>query len=438
LSEAGFSVLFMTIAFAPKPSGESGSPGRPVWALTGEEMVAELDVLHAESCRIQARRLALLAGLESLGYAKDIGARGTADLLSRRHRLDYHQVNRDLKLATALPKYTTVQQSLNRTVVEDTAEAGVHPAQAEAIVTALEHAPSTVPTEDLTVAETEMVTAAATLPPVDLRRLGREVLERLDPDGREPDENTARDQEALWLGRTYRGHGIRFKGFLANENAELFQTLIDTCSRPHKITDTEGRQHLDPRTKTRRQADALTQILHAAAANGATADLPAHGGIRPHIMVTIGLDDLIQAGRQHTGDLLFGDRLSASAMRMLACDAGIIPIVLGTGSQPLDVGREFRSVTPAIRTALIARDKGCVICGAPPGWCDAHHLVHWADGGSTSVDNTALVCKPDHRAIHQGTWRLTMTNGTVHVTGPHYKPLQAKRAPTERPPPTGH
>jgi hypothetical protein len=205
--------------------------------------------------------------------------------------------------------------------------------------------------------------------------------------------------------------GVKFNGFLAAENAELFSTAILAGSKPHKTVDGEP----DPRSRDKRQADALTNLLNAAAATG---DLPANGGVKPHITVTIDLDDLINAGKHATGDLTYGTGLSASAVRMLACDGGIIPMVLGSDSQPLDVGREQRFVTGPIRTAVIHRDKGCVVCGAPPIFCDAHHLISWLDGGPTCLSNLVLLCRVHHIAVHQGHWKVTITDNVVDVTRP--------------------
>ena len=287
----------------------------------------------------------------------------------------------------------------------------LHVDQARVIVEALERIPASamVPVEVLQVAEEEMVKAGRHLAPGELRKLGSQVRDRLDTDGSEPAEDKARQREALRM--TNADGGVKFNGFLAAENAELFTGAILAGSKPHKTVNGE----LDPRPRDKRQADALTNILHTAAATGG---LPANGGVKPHITVTIGLDDLINAGKHATGDLTYGTGLSASAVRMLACDGGIIPMVLGSDSQPLDVGREQRFVTGPIRTALIHRDKGCVICGAPPIFCDAHHLLSWLEGGPTCLSNLVLLCRVHHIAVHQGHWNLTITNNRVAVTRP--------------------
>lgn len=78
-------------------------------------------------------------------------------------------------------------------------------------------------------------------------------------------------------------------------------------------------------------------------------------------------------------------------------------MVLGTASAPLDVGRSHRLVPPAIRHAAWLRDDGCTWpgCTIPAPWCDAHHVTHWADGGRTSLDNTAMLCGRHHTLVHE-------------------------------------
>ena len=98
------------------------------------------------------------------------------------------------------------------------------------------------------------------------------------------------------------------------------------------------------------------------------------------------------------------------------------PILGGAPSQPLDLGRTTRVVTPAQRSALAIRDGGWVFpdCARPLAWCQAHHLRHWLDGGPTNLANLALLCRAHHRAVHEGGWRLTRApDGHLTATGPH-------------------
>ena len=92
-------------------------------------------------------------------------------------------------------------------------------------------------------------------------------------------------------------------------------------------------------------------------------------------------------------------------------------MVLGSQSQPLDVGRTKRLVTPALLAALWARDKGCTFpgCGRPPQWSDAHHVKHWVDGGPTALLNLALLCAFHHTWVHQRDLTATVTAIRRHL-----------------------
>ena len=291
LTNKAFSARKLSVDM-PRVIGMELLDERPVWSMSGAEMLAALDQLQADLTRRQVRRLELLAALDANGHAKDIGAGDTVRLLSVRHRLDPRDVRRDLRLATALPKYPTVSAALTNgtnsvtDVPQPPTDVPLNPAQAQAIVAALEKVPVTamVPIEDLRVAEEQMVKAARFLSSGELRKLGVEVRKRLDTDGPEPTDDQAREREDLWLKKA--DHGVTFGGYLAGENAELLQTLIFAGAKPHKTPD----GHRDPRLRGKRQADALTAILHNAAGTGTA--VPGHGDIKPHITVTIDLDDL--------------------------------------------------------------------------------------------------------------------------------------------------
>jgi hypothetical protein len=388
---------------------------RAVWSMSGSEMLSALDQVDTELARLETRRLELIAALDRIGYAEEIGARDVAQLIEFRYRVDRSRARRDVRLAQALPKYDAVSAGLD--------EVSVRPAQAEAIVTALEKVPTTVPVEDIAVAERELVTLARHLSPSELRRAGARVRDVLDTDGPEPAEQKAYQRESLTL--SVADHGVNFRGYLANENAELLRSLVHAGARPHKTADGE----LDPRSRERRQADALTAALTVAATALDSGDVPGFGA-KANITITMDLEDLKSADAM--GDVVYGDGLSAATVRRLACDAKVIPLVLGTNSEPLDVGRTERLVTRAMRRALNTRDKGCVICGAPPIYCDAHHLASWIDGGETKLSNLALLCRRHHIELHAGLWTITLTAGVVQVA----RPLWADPPKTLRPSPT--
>lgn len=100
-----------------------------------------------------------------------------------------------------------------------------------------------------------------------------------------------------------------------------------------------------------------------------------------------------------------GDRVvdvSAETSARLACDAAVVVMQADPDGSALDVGRKTRTVPPAIRRALHARDTSCRFPGCTARRCDAHHIVHWADGGPTSLSNLVLLCRRHHRLLHEG------------------------------------
>jgi hypothetical protein len=129
-----------------------------------------------------------------------------------------------------------------------------------------------------------------------------------------------------------------------------------------------------------------------------------------------------------------GTTLSAGRARVLACDATIIPTVLGSASEPLDIGRATRVVPPALRRALITRDAGCAFpgCRRPARWADAHHIRHWADGGPTALNNLVLLCNHHHDVIHHTHWEVAIVDGRPVFTPPAWlDPLRRPRPPTD-------
>lgn len=115
------------------------------------------------------------------------------------------------------------------------------------------------------------------------------------------------------------------------------------------------------------------------------------------------------------GLTLDGEPLAPSTVRRLACDAEIIPMVLSSTGQPLDVGRGARLATPAQVTALRQRDQGCSFagCDRPPSHCRAHHIVHWLDQGATDLQNLTLLCQRHHTIVHRDGYSATVTETGV-------------------------
>jgi hypothetical protein len=111
-----------------------------------------------------------------------------------------------------------------------------------------------------------------------------------------------------------------------------------------------------------------------------------------------------------------------ATLELLACTATVRAALLAPTGAVLDLGRTQRLATPAQKTALLARDRGCVIpgCVVPGDGCDAHHVIWWTRGGPTDLDNLALVCGRHHTEVHQGTWELQMIDGIPWIRPPKW------------------
>jgi hypothetical protein len=263
-------------------------------------------------------------------------------------------------------------------------------------------------------AERVLLDQAASLNASELRKAGERLLELLDPDGTARAEEAALDrlERSAHLGRflTIADDGlggVRVRGRGTVEDAAVIKTALHALSAPLPGTDPDcGEAARDLRDHGARTWDALVETcLKAGEIEGL---LPEQHGARPRLTVTVTLDQLREG--LGTATLDTGDDLSLSAVRRLACDADVIPAVLGSLGEVLDVGRTQRLVTAAIWKALVLRDRHCRFpgCKRQPLACDAHHLVHWADGGGTSLDNLVLLCRAHHTLIHATPWKVRL------------------------------
>ncbi|MGH3964867.1 MAG: DUF222 domain-containing protein [Pseudonocardiaceae bacterium] len=286
------------------------------------------------------------------------------------------------------------------------------PAQVRVIAETMNAIPASVSSIDHETAEADLARYARSFDPASLHKIGRHILAHLDQDGSEPrDEPEPTPAAGELRFRERRDGRLGLDGFLEPEHGAAFRALIDQFAAPRPAA--EGIP--DPRTTAQRNADALLEICGLARA---AQDCPTTAGEPPHLTVTIDWDAL-RTGLG-TATLDYGTHLSAAEARRWACDAKIIPVVLGGGSEPLDVGRAMRTVPLSIRRALVARDRGCAFpgCDRPPRMCQAHHCRHWIDDGDTSVGNCVLLCETHHRHVHCTGWEILIRPGWVEFIPP--------------------
>jgi hypothetical protein len=365
------------------------------WPLSDADIVDCLDVAHRLQQEIAATVLHLVHAADSRGIAASRGCRTTAGWLRSRLRLDPLAARTLVEQAAALDRHDAVDQALSRGAVDLR--------QATAITDALDDLSAEVGADTKEQATTLLLGRAGEFEAATLRKLGARILDHVAPEiADRTDEAALAAQEE----RAHRGRGftlglpargmVRVSGMLSVADAATVHAALDPLCTP---------QAGDTRTPAQQRADALVDICGLALRTG---QLPDNGGEPPQVAVSVKFDALTRSlGRGH---LDTGEQLTAEAVRRLACDARILPIVLGGPGQILDAGRTRRLAIGPLRRALVVRDGGCAFptCDRPPRWCESHHLSHWADGGNTDLDNLVLLCGHHHGQIHRGDWTVQM------------------------------
>ena len=430
-----------------------GDAGAPVWSVEAMADVlagmtgtswgsapAEVLLAVVRGCErlrsvLDAVELAAIAAVDGTDAAKVDGWASTKDFVTAATGGPRGSGRRLVSLAHALAG--------DRCRTAQALETGtISGAQAEVVVAAVDRLP--VNPGLRAAAERLLLEQARGLDTTDLARLGRRVLERLDPDGTDRRDEQALEREeraahhARFLSLREDGlGGVRLTGRGTVEDAAWLKTVLFPLAAPQptgepgacggvpgatRSTDGCGvsdcaHDGRDPREAGARLWDALVEAARRLAG---TDLLPDSHGAKPRITVTVDHDTLVTGlGQTHLLD--HDTSLSVSAVRRLACDAEILPMVLGSRSQVLDVGRSSRLITPGLWLALVARDRHCTFpgCRRPPLACDAHHLTHWADGGTTALDNLALLCRTHHSVIHTTPWQIHLD---PHDQRPRFTP----------------
>src|SRR5262245_1869968 len=359
-------------------------------ASSDAERLDALRALHPVLCRVEAMRSQLIGQVHRCGAVTVDGSATTQAWL--RTQLCMGDTGTQLRVAMALQDLPHVADAYARGELS------------HAHVAALTEVTRDIDSEVLAAgADKLLAEQAATLAPAAARRMAARVRDHFDPDA--ADRRTRRVTGEQWLSVEHTVHGcVSLQGMLAPDSGDLLLTTLNALT-PIPPAD-------DVRSPGARRADAL---VHMARLAGAAA--PEAGGEKPHLTVTIdwptlrnGLSEALftPGGAWAGATLASGTPISPQTARRLACDATVIPVVLGSGTEPLDIGRATRVVSAGLRRALVVRDRGCRFpgCDRPPGWTDAHHTIPWARGGKTGLDNLVLLCRFHHTTVHEGGWRI--------------------------------
>jgi hypothetical protein len=381
-----------------------------VAALSDVEVLEALRVLRPLLCQTEALQSRLIGAAHGRGAAVLDGAVSTVSWLRCRLRLG--DAGAQVRVAKALQGLPHVAEAYGRGEMSF--------AHAAAIT---EVARDIQPEALAAGADKLLAEQATTLGPAATRRAAVRIRDHFDPDAAE--RRTRRVFDDRWLAVDRSIHGcVSIQGVLDPEGGELVVRTLGALTPPPIPGDT--------RSPGARRADALVQVCRLAGA--AT---PEAGGVKPHVLVSIDwqtLRDGLTATMGTSGARLgSGTPIHPSTARRLACDATLIPAVLGSAGEPLDIGRATRLVPAGMRRALVLRDGGCRFpgCDRPPQWTDAHHVQPWAQGGATRLPNLLLLCRHHHVSVHEGGWRIEHepTTNTVIAYRPNGRRLDITGQP---------
>ncbi len=241
---------------------------------------------------------------------------------------------------------------------------------------------------------------AAPLTPRQLRVVAEELLAAAAPEQSADEAARKHAAQHVNLSETLDGRW-RLDGWLDAEAGLIVSKAIAEFLRK---PDPEG--DLLTETIGSRRAEALVQMARHATAHAESCN--GEGGGRHTVIVGLSHQALLDGlGTAGTPD---GQRLPAAAARRMACDGGIIPAVFGSDSEILDFGRRTRTISAGLRHFLTARDGGCTWpgCDRPPAFTEAHHRIHWIDGGETNPEDLELLCVAHHHKVHEGGWTMTI------------------------------
>lgn len=368
-----------------------------------DALAADLDELERASRQLEAERSRRLAEFERREVFAIDGYLSLSAWLAHRHRSSRTAAEALVRRARALEQMPVTADAFAAGEVSGCA------------VRVLASARETCP-DAFGDGEGALVEAAREMSFGELRAIVGYWRDVADPGRAADDEERRSERRHLHVSPTFDGM-VRVDGDL---DPETGQTLITAL---RAVTDVEARTATGPdlRSPGQRRADALGEICRQWLGS---VDRLTVAGERPHVVVTVDLDALMRRpGRR--SELEDAGTVTPETARRLACDANVTRVITGPASEPLDVGRRTKVVPAAMRRAVIVRDGGCCFpgCERPPGWCDAHHVRHWADGGPTSLENLVLVCRPHHRAIHRG-FHVEMVDGTPTFSRPDRTPLR--------------
>ena len=390
--------------------------------------------------QLEVERLRRLTEIDRRRIFEHDGHLSAASWLAVRHRIGWGNARYQVRIGRSLDDMPRTQAALRSGEVSLSAArllASAHGVDADAFARS----------------EAALVDAARGHTIQDLSRVVTFWRERAEHARAPERESSLRARRRVHASVSFLGM-VRVDGELDPETGETLLTALAAV----QSAEARSRGRDDLRSPAQRRADALGEVCRQWLDR---ADRPSVAGERPHVTVTVpvellrGEHDANDGTVPEDADVADGRRrpsrafLSAGEMdhvgpvprevaRRIACDASIRRVVMAGASEPLDVGRRTSVISPALRRALIARDRHCRFpgCDRPATWCDGHHVDHWADGGETCLTNLVLLCRRHHRLVHPpGGFGVRIVDGQPLFSRPDGSVLSSAGADASRAPP---
>jgi Domain of unknown function (DUF222) len=378
-------------AAAAVPIGSLSSPELP-------EALSDLSILEA---RVSALKHDVLAEADARNLAAQSGHTGTDAWAAKLTGTTRGVMAGGILLARLLrEKYDSTREAF--------AAGGINEAQMRVIVRSAERIPSVVSAEERAQAEEALVAKAVDgMNPRRLRQVARrmlDVISRRLADEHEADslkKDEKRAETETWFSLHDNGDGTFSGRFVIPElHGHLLLSALERLSAPRRWSVNEAGETVTDQTVqapglnySERLGAAFCELLEHLPTDG-------HGAVAATLLIHLDYQRLLDglAGAR----LDTGAKTSVGEARRLACNAGILPVVLGGKSDPLDVGRERRLHTKAQRRVLASKHDSCAAegCERPFSWCEIHHPESWARGGQTNLDNALPLCGWHHRRAH--------------------------------------
>jgi hypothetical protein len=403
----------------------------PASGLEDTELTAALSLAAALEAQAASLKLELVAEADRRETAAREGLADTAAWAARLVGMNRGVMAGGLRLVRLLgEKYEATRRAF--------AAGRINEKQMRVIVNAAEKIPAGVTPAQRTQAEEALLAKAeAGMPPERLRHAGRRMLEVIDrelADRSESEQLTDEEQRAqcqTWLSLHDNGDGTVIGKFQIPELAAQFlKTATERLSAPRRLgRNNAGETVVDETVSgetlsyTERLGMAFCELLEHLPTTGWG---PAGGAT---VLVTVDYQHLLDG--LAAAHLDTGITVSPHNARRLACEAGVVPAVLGGRSEPLDVGREMRLHTAAQRRGLALIHDTCAAegCTRPFAWCEIHHPHAWAAGGQTSLANGIPLCGWHHHRAHDPTYHVRyLETGEIRLKRKQTWPWQTPTA----------